>query len=377
MPQGLHWIVTPTYGMAEDIYWQNAFTKLLQSPFVKSVNKTKHEVVLVNDSIIALRSAENPERLVGVPLRSLVVDEVAKVRNWSMVWDKSLRPTLTDYKAPALFISTPQGYNHYYDLFCKQDIDEDYESFKYTSYDNPYISSDEIDKAKSELDEDSFNQEYMAEFKKFTGLVYKDFSREKHVIEPIELQSDWTYYRGIDFGFIHPTATVFCAVDKDGILYLFDSIYKTQLNTPDLALLIKQKSAGQLYTMTVGDSAQASDIAELNKYGISVRPVSKTSGTGVDWMTYRIRRVTELLREGKIKIFSNNIAVIDEFESYQYYEANRDGYIREVPMKMNDHALDALSYVVVNIPQKQTSTLAPTQATEWARQLPVESYHYF
>ena len=151
--------------------------------------------------------------------------------------------------------------------------------------------------------------------------MYKDFKREKHVISPIELQFDWSYYRGVDFGFVHPTGVIFMAINPKGIIYVYDEIYQTGLQTPDLANLIKQKTGGRNITLTVADSAQQSDIAELQKYGIGVVPVSKASGTREeDWTTHKIRRVTEKLRNDKLFVFSNCVNTISEFESYQYHE---------------------------------------------------------
>jgi hypothetical protein len=64
-----------------------------------------------------------------------------------------------------LFISSPKGFNHFYDLYNLEAKDKDYKSFHFTSYDNPFIPRDEIDKASKELTEDRFAQEYLADFR--------------------------------------------------------------------------------------------------------------------------------------------------------------------------------------------------------------------
>src|SRR5690606_20122054 len=118
-----------------------------------------------------------------------------------------LRPTLTDYEAPALFISTPKGYNHFYELFqLGQQLEGDYKSWRFTSYDNPFIPKGEIDKARDELTEDTFAQEYLADFRKFTGLVYKEFDRSIHVKEMNDFVPAFVI-RGLDRGFRTPSAS--------------------------------------------------------------------------------------------------------------------------------------------------------------------------
>jgi len=352
--QGLYWIVSPTYQMAKDIHWKQGYNLEIPQDWILKKNEVDLEIVLKNGSRIALKSAENPDRLRGVGLSGLVVDEIAFLKDWKRIWKEALRPSLSDTKAPALFISTPLGYNHFYDLWMKgQTDDKEWKSWHFTTYDNPYIAVSEIEQAKSELDEDTFAQEYLGEFKKFTGLVYKEFSRENNVIEPIELQPNWTYYRGVDFGWVNPTAVVFVAITDKGELFVFDEIYQKGLQTPDLAQLIKQKSSGKAFTNTIADSAQIADIEELRKYGLMINPVEKTSGSPTEsWTAYRIRKVNEKLKTKTLKVFSTCKNLIFEFENYQYHEIRNGSEVKEVPMKINDHAINALEYLICSLPEK-------------------------
>ena len=184
---GTYWIVNPTYRQAKQIHWRHLIN-LVPREWVHKKNEVELSITLKNGSIIELKGAENPDALRGVKLHGLVIDEIASIRNWEWLWSEVLRPTLTDYAAPALFISTPKGYNHFYEIYKKGQEDGSYKSWRFTSYDNPYIKAEEIDHAKKELTEDTFQQEYMADFRKFTGLVYKEFQREVHVIEPFTFQ---------------------------------------------------------------------------------------------------------------------------------------------------------------------------------------------
>lgn len=78
-------------------------------------------------------------------------------------WQNSIRPTLTDYQGKAIFLSTPRGKNYFYSLFLNGiNASADWESFKFSTYDNPFILTSEIDSAKSQLPNVVFEQEYMA-----------------------------------------------------------------------------------------------------------------------------------------------------------------------------------------------------------------------
>ncbi len=372
-PQSKVVYVAPSIKQARDIAW-SMLKKLTNEAWAKEPNETRLELFIKDTkgtvSEIWLRGAENIESLRGLKIDFLVVDEVASMKSWDTTWKEVLRPTLTDTKGQVLFISTPRGYNQFYEMYLMPEKDKDYASFKFTSYDNPFIPKEEIDKAKLELDEDTFQQEYMAEFKKFTGLVYKDFNRDTHVVEPIELSGSWTYYRAIDFGWVHPTAVAFLALSDKGILYFYDEIYETQLKTPDLAELIKQKSVGRMFTQSVADSAQQSDIDELVKYGLSVTPVSKSSGSNENYTTYKIKKVAEKLKNGKFFIFRNCQNAIFEFENYKYKEVVEGKEIKEQPAKMNDHLLDALGYLITSLPEH----IEPTMTDDYSHiDLPKES----
>jgi phage terminase large subunit-like protein len=104
---GLYWIVAPTYVQAKQIHWQG-IQHYIPQKLVSKKNEAELSVELINGSKIQLKSAENPDSLRGVKLRGLVVDEVASIRNWGWLWQEVLRATLTDYEAPAIFISTPK-----------------------------------------------------------------------------------------------------------------------------------------------------------------------------------------------------------------------------------------------------------------------------
>ena len=377
---GIYWIVSPTYKQAKMIHWRH-LNNLVPREWVLKKNEVELSNTLKNGSIIELKGAENPDALRGVKLRGLVIDEIASIRNWEWLWSEVLRPTLTDYESSALFISTPKGYNHFFDLYQKgQGSDSAYKSWRFTSYDNPYISKEEIDHAKKELTEDTFAQEYLADFRKFTGLVYKEFQRDIHVIEPFDISEGWNIYRGIDFGSTNPTACLWIAVDPDDNIFIIDEHYSTGETIDHHAGIINSNRYSSKVTQTFGDPSGAQWISEFAQRGIYITPANKEVGTQFNsWVRYGIEKVGEKLKQvpGKfvqgmfqpqglseqglpnLFVFNSCTNVIREFETYRWKEKSvmqaQDLNEPDVPEKANDHAMDALRYFTVSYsPQSKT-----------------------
>ena len=82
------------------------------------------------------------------------------------VWGEIIQPTLAETKGSALFVGTPSGLNHFYDLFVKgQSQNSDYKSWQFTTLDGGFISEQEIENAKKNLDKRTFQQENLASWK--------------------------------------------------------------------------------------------------------------------------------------------------------------------------------------------------------------------
>ena len=360
-PNAITAIVAPTYQQAKDIYWRDPM-KIMHYVSADSIAKKNDSELFLqfkNGSYLYLRGSDRPDTLRGLRFDFVVLDEYAQMK--SNVWEQIIQPTLLDSKGSAIFISTPYGYDKFYKLWMKgQKESKEWRSWRFTSYENPHNDPKDLNKWRAENDEDTFAQEYLAEFKKLKGLVYKDFHRSTHVIEPKDIPLSWSLFRGIDFGFVNPTAIIFAAISPEGEIIVFDEIYMSGLRTPDIADLIKQRSTGRSFVNTIADSAQRSDIEELQKYGIALYGVSKSTGSRAeDWITYKIRRVAEKLRLKKLFIFNTCTNLIFEFENYKYHEVKEEERVKEIPLKVNDHALDALSYLITSLPERIDPQVMP------------------
>ena len=190
--RGQIFYVAPTQGQARDIMWQALLE--VGHPVISSSHVNNLQIKLVNGITIALKGADRPETMRGVSLYYLVMDEYADMK--PEVWEQILRPALADLKGEALFIGTPMGRNHFYDLHQYASIsnDEDWQGYHFTSYDNPLLDAVEIEAAKKSMSAFSFRQEFMASFEAAGGELFK----EEHVKFSEEEPEDGQFYIAVD-----------------------------------------------------------------------------------------------------------------------------------------------------------------------------------
>ena len=170
--KGQVFYVAPTQGQARDIMWQTLME--LGNPVITGAHINNLQIKLVNGATISLKGADRPETMRGVSLKFLVMDEYADMK--PDVWEQILRPALADQKGSAMFIGTPMGRNHFYELYKLAELgdDETYKGWHFTSYDNPILDPDEIDTAKKSMSSYAFRQEFMASFEARGSEMFKE-----------------------------------------------------------------------------------------------------------------------------------------------------------------------------------------------------------
>ena len=174
LPNSHVFYVAPTQGQARDIMWKLLVE--LGAPVIRSSHINNMQITLINGSTISLKGADRPDTMRGVSLKFLVLDEYADMK--AEVFEEILRPALADQKGGCLFIGTPKGRNHFYDLFKYAELsgDEDttFTAWHFTSYDNETLDPDEIDVAKKSMSTHAFQQEFMASFKNQGSEMFKE-----------------------------------------------------------------------------------------------------------------------------------------------------------------------------------------------------------
>lgn len=200
------WYTAPTYRQAKQIAWKMLLA-FVDPSYITHRNETDLSITLTNGSTIALRGADNYDSLRGVGLDALVLDEYADMA--AEVWTEVLRPALSDKLGSALFIGTPAGFNHLYDLWIEAESKPDWKAWQFTTADGGHVPPEELEAARLDLDERTYKQEYEASFASLTGRVYYEFDRLLNVSSDIK-DTGAELLIGMDFNINPMSAVIGC-----------------------------------------------------------------------------------------------------------------------------------------------------------------------
>jgi hypothetical protein len=354
------WYIAPTYSSAKEIAW-NMLIQTIPEEYIYKTNETALTIKLINGSAIALKGAEKPNNLRGRALDFVVLDEFADMR--PETWSEVIRPSLSDRQGSCIFIGTPKGRNHFYDIWADALTGKDnWESFQYTTIDGGNVPPDEIEQAKNDLDIRTFNQEYCAEFVTYSGLIYYAFSRELSVVNVDD--NGGTLHIGMDFN-IDPMSAVVCLRHGQD-LQVIDELVLYGSNTDEVVAEIKDRYPNRsiiIYPDPASRQRKTSaggrtDLSILQNAGFSVK-AKKAHPLIRD----RINAVNSRLLSGDgerhLFVSPKCKQTIKSLERQTYKEGtsipNKDG---------TDHMNDALGYLVEYLFPIRTEYNTP-QPTRW------------
>ncbi len=312
--------ITPTYGLAQVFF--ERLTKVL--PFKSNISKLK--IYCPNEGSIEFFTGERLDNLRGRKFHLVIVDEAAFIPDLEDGWNNSIRPTLTDYEGKAVFLSTPRGKNFFYSLFMKQG-ENDWQSFKFSTYDNPHINPREIDEARIQLPEVVFEQEYMANPSENSANPFGN-AFIKRCVKPISAQPIVCY--GIDLA-KSVDYTVIIGLDKDGNVAYFDRFQMDWHNTKET---IKRLPPAPI----VVDSTGVGDpiLEDLLREGLNIEGLKFTSQSKQQLM----EGLASAIQQGRIG-FPEGV-IVDELDVFEY-QFTSHGVRYSAPSGFHDDTVMALA----------------------------------
>lgn len=344
-PKMKNWFVSPTYRQSKNIAWNILKEIVYEYPqTIRKKNEAELSIELINGSVVELKGADNQDSLRGVGLNKVNPDEFAYMK--SEVWQEVLRPALSDKKGSAMFIGTPGGYNHFYDLYQMGLTGQsDYKSWHYKSIDSSFLEAGEIESAKKELDERTFRQEYEASFETAMGKIYYCFDRETHLTD-IGFNQSLPIDLCVDFN-INPMCWAIIQ-NIGGVDVVVDEIILPNSNTELAARTLRMKYPTSVinvygdYSGTFRHTSSPTTDYEIIKSIIKPRSVNiKPDPPIID----RINSVNSRLRSmhGDINLLVNKkcTTTIRDFEQVTYKEGTRD--INKTDSRLT-HISDAIGY---------------------------------
>lgn len=194
---------SPTHKMLAEV-WRE--TRNILNPVIKRTAVQEHRLELITGGVVDMWSLDAADSSRGRKYKRVIVDEAAMVANFQEAWQAVIRPTLTDYQGDAFWLSTPRGMNFFkqgFD-FGQDELMPDWASWQFPTVANPFISPEEVEKARLELPELTFKQEYLAEFLQSEGAVFRNI--EPNLTAPVSKPEDHRGHRiisGLDWAQKH------------------------------------------------------------------------------------------------------------------------------------------------------------------------------
>jgi len=158
--------IAPTYGQAKRVAWEYIKDFTRKIPGAKA-NEADLRVDIprpkTEDKIrIMLLGAENPGSVRGIYLDGVVLDEYAEMD--PTIWSQVVRPALADREGWAIFIGTPKGQNHFYNLYSQAQQYEDWYVRMFRASETKVIADSELEAAQREMSEEEYEQEFECSF---------------------------------------------------------------------------------------------------------------------------------------------------------------------------------------------------------------------
>jgi len=365
-PNTHYWFMSPIYSQAKDQY--RKLTKYLPDEAIAKRSETELRVELINGSSIEYKSGEVLDRLRGATIHGVVLDEVRDLP--SELWPLVIRPMLTTTQGWAAFISTPNGFDAFYDLFKNAESDPSWQSFQSPSTANPLFTQAEFEASRRSMSEAEFAQEILAEFRDLhKGKAYLTFSKDNLSLTCPFLDGDRLYSPHLpvilacDFN-ISPMAWNL-GQQRGNKFYFFDSIFLRNSHTPEASEEIAQKIKAlnikhSPQVIIAGDAtskasqraaAGASDYMilcqTLDRHGISWSNVTPDSNPSVK---DRVNRVNTKLKSasGEITLWlhpTNCAEAVKDFERVSW-KPGGSFTLDQTTDTERTHASDGIGYSV-------------------------------
>ena len=294
-----------------------------ECPLVKKFNRSEGRLVLINNSTCYFLSLENPDKIKSLNLSFAYVDELTETTE--MMWNMLLGRIRNHTGRRCMFGTTnPEGHDWVYDRFFDRDsFHTDHQGFISPTTENYFLPKDYVQSLRQHYPDTWIKRYVEASFDEASGLIYKIFKRDTHVIEPFEIPDNWTTFISYDYGYTNPFAALMAAVDYYGNVFVMDGRYQSYLKIADQAEMIHHMRGSRVVHSFPADPScfkkgkDGTSVAHIlqdteicGKHTIDIIPSINDIRAGIDRVSWYLGYDREKpLAEGR---FDDAIAVIRE-----------------------------------------------------------------
>jgi phage terminase large subunit len=358
--------IFPTYSQGRKILWDsitNDGTRILDfipDELIQSKNGQEMKIRFINGSLLQIVGSDNYDGLVGTNPSLCIFSEYALQDPRAYQY---LRPILTANDGTALFISTPRGKNHLWELYNIALNSDDWFAYKLSVLDTGHISLHEIEKEKAEglMSEDLIQQEYFCSFELgVEGSYYSkyiDKMRIKGQIGQVPWEASFKVHTAWDLGVRDSTVVIFFQTIGQTVRII--DYYENSKQGLEFYIKILEEKA-----YSYGKHFAPHDI-KVREFTSGMSRIEKAKQLGITFNIARdlsIMDGIESVRSAFSKIWIDEINckdLVKSLENYrQEFDTRRRVYKSSPLHDNNSHAADAFRYLCLSLPRTRDGATA-------------------
>lgn len=337
-------------------YFLPALTKLPQSMWHW---RKQQKVLRIRDAYIDFRSADTPENWEGFDYDKAFLNEAGIILKNEYLWNNAIKPMLWDKNARVVVAGTPKGQGIFQQLYLRglDPLQKNYKSFKFSSFDNPYVPHDLVMEDIKSMPERVVRQEIYAEFLDDNGVVFRGV-RQIATLEPQEPVQGHLYVMGVDLAKVQDF-TVISVYDRTNNHQVYQMRFN-KLEWPYQKERIKEVCLKYNRALIMIDATGLGDpIADdLAREGLPVEPFKLTNESKKQ-IIEKLANWIELLNIKMLQLEET----VNEFNSFTYDITSKGRVSYNAPTGFNDDIVVSHALAIWSLQplykEKQKKELSP------------------
>jgi hypothetical protein len=328
------WWVNPTFDNTTET-WQDFLAFFEQFVPREDINKSRREIHTPTGGKLRMIGANNFKR--GAGIDHVTIDEAAFC-DLENLWEYQIQPMLLDSggNGTATFLSSTNGRNYFWKLFQRglDPHEPEWQSWHFTSYDNPLLSVDELEDIKRHTPERVFNQEYMAEFLDDGGAVFRNL--QACIQEPPPNAQHIVF--GVDWGRVDDYTVIIAMDIHTGHMLAMDRFNQIDWTMQRNRLQSMAERFPPQLILAEANSIGSPNIEELNKMDLTVEGFTTTAQSKAEI----INSLALNLEQETIGILDHDI-LLNELQAYTIERLPSGSYRYSAPPGLHDDCVMALA----------------------------------